>query len=125
MAEQPTLIRYFSDQAQSDLHAARLALLRTLQERPDASQRELSRALGLSLGKTHYLLHSLLGRGWVKVGNFRRSGNKAAYAYVLTPSGAREKVRLTRAFLARKELEYEQLRQAISDLKNELTEACR
>ena len=92
-----------------DAEAARLAVLRLLEQRPDMSQRELSEALGLSLGKTHYVLHSLLDRGLVKAGNFRRSGNKLAYAYVLTPTGLREKLRLTRAFLSRKEAEFEQL----------------
>ena len=111
--------------AHGDAEAARLAVLRLLEHRPDMSQRELSEALGLSLGKTHYVLHSLLDRGLVKAGNFRRSGNKLAYAYVLTPSGLREKLRLTRAFLSRKEAEFEQLRRTIAALKNELVDSSR
>ena len=111
--------------AHGDAEAARLAVLRLLQQRPDMSQRELSEALGLSLGKTHYVLHSLLDRGLVKAGNFHRSGNKLAYAYVLTPSGMREKLRLTRAFLQRKEAEFEQLQRTIAALKNELMDSNR
>ena len=103
-----------------DVDAAQLAVLQLLERSPDLSQRELSQALGLSLGKAHYVLHSLLDKGLVKAGNFRRSDNKLAYAYVLTPSGLREKMRLTRAFLTRKEAEFEQLRQTIVALKNEL-----
>ena len=106
--------------AHGDAEGARLAVLRLLQQRPDMSQRELSEALGLSLGKAHYVLHSLLDKGLVKVGNFRRSDDKLAYAYVLTPSGMREKLRLTKAFLARKEVEFEQLRRTIAALKGEL-----
>lgn len=106
--------------AHGDGEAARLAVLRLLEQRPELSQRELSEALGLSLGKAHYVLHSLLDKGLLKMGNFKRSDNKKAYAYALTPSGLREKLRLTRAFLARKELEFEQLRQTIESLKNEL-----
>ena len=106
--------------AHGDTEAARLAVLRLLEQRPDMSQRELSEALGLSLGKAHYVLHSLLDKGMVKVANFSRSGDKLAYAYVLTPSGLREKLRLTRAFLSRKEAEFEQLRHTIAALKNEL-----
>lgn len=108
--------------AHGDAEGARLAVLRLLEQRPDMSQRELSEALGLSLGKAHYVLHSLLDRGLVKAGNFRHSDNKLAYAYVLTPSGMREKLRLTRAFLARKEAEFEQLRRTIAALKGELPE---
>ena len=106
--------------AHGDAEAARLAVLRLLEQRPDLSQRDLSEALGLSLGKTHYVLHSLLDKGQVKAGNFRRSDNKLAYAYVLTPHGLREKLRLTKAFLSRKEAEFEQLRRTIATLKNEL-----
>ena len=121
MLEQATLVR--SDTAvHGNAEAARLAVLRLLQQRPDMSQRELSEALGLSLGKTHYVLHSLLDRGLVKAGNFRRSGNKLAYAYVLTPTGLREKLRLTRAFLQRKEAEFEHLQHTIAALKSELVE---
>lgn len=109
--------------APGDAEAARLAVLRLLEQRPEMSQRELSEALGLSLGKAHYVLHSLLDKGLVKAGNFRRSDNKLAYAYVLTPSGLREKVRLTRAFLSRKEAEFEQLRQTIESLRDELADA--
>jgi len=103
-----------------DPDAARLATLRLLSESPDLSQRELARALGLSLGKTHYVLHALLEKGLVKARNFRRSGRKLAYAYVLTPRGLTEKLQLTRSFLASKEAEYETLRSTIESLRSEL-----
>ena len=120
MVEQATPVRTDAP-AHGDAEAARLAVLRLLEQRPDMSQRELSEALGLSLGKTHYVLHSLLDKGLVKAGNFRRSDNKLAYAYVLTPSGLREKMHLTRTFLSRKEAEFEQLRHTIAMLKGELS----
>ena len=121
MVEQAAPLRA-SAPAHGDNDAARLAVLRLLDQRPDMSQRDLSEALGLSLGKTHYVLHSLLDHGLVKAGNFRRSGNKLAYAYVLTPTGLREKLRLTRTFLSRKEAEFEQLRHTIVALRNELVD---
>ncbi len=98
-------------------------MLRLLDQRPELSQRELSEQLGLSLGKAHHVLHSLLDRGLVKAGNFLRSDNKLAYAYVLTPTGLLEKMRLTRAFLSRKETEFEALRQTIASLRDELADA--
>lgn len=106
--------------AVSDPSAAQLTLLRLLAEHPQWSQRELSRALGLSVGKTHYLLHALLDKGLVKIGNFRRSDRKLAYAYVLTPAGLREKLQMTHSFLARKEAEFTQLRDTIAELRAEL-----
>ena len=106
-----------------DTDGARLAVLRLLEERPEMTQRELSQALGLSLGKAHYVLHSLVDKGLIKAGNFRRSNDKLAYAYLLTPAGLREKIRLTRAFLTRKEAEFEQLQRIIAALRNELAES--
>ena len=100
--------------------AAALEALRLLEARPELSQRELSRALGLSLGKTHYVLHALLGRGLLKIENFRRHNNKLAYAYLLTPKGMKEKMRLTRSFLARKEAEFERLSATIARLRQEV-----
>jgi EPS-associated MarR family transcriptional regulator len=106
--------------AAGDHEGARLAVLRLLAQHPELSQRQLSEQLGLSLGKTHYLLHALLDKGLVKVRNFRRSDRKLAYAYVLTPSGLRERVRMTRSFLARKEAEFETLQRTIAALRTEL-----
>ena len=98
----------------------RLAVLRLLQENPSTTQRELSRVLGLSLGKTHYLLHALLDKGLVKVQNFKRSDNKLAYAYLLTPSGMRHRAELTRRFLRQKEAEFDVLQQMLVQLRQEL-----
>lgn len=100
--------------------AATLEALRLLEGRPELTQRQLSRRLGLSLGKTHYVLHALLNKGLVKVENFRRNDNKLAYAYLLTPKGLKEKLRLTRAFLARKESEFETLQATIAQLRHEV-----
>jgi EPS-associated MarR family transcriptional regulator len=100
--------------------AATLEALRLLAAQPELSQRKLSQALGLSLGKTHYVLHALLDKGLVKIKNFRRNDNKLAYAYLLTPKGLREKVKLTRRFLARKEAEFELLQRTIAQLRQEV-----
>ena len=111
--------------AHGDPAEARLAMLRLLEKQPDMSQRELSQALGLSLGKTNYVIRALLDKGLVKARNFRRSGNKLAYAYVLTPSGFTEKLRLTKSFLSRKEAEFEDLQQTIAALRSELADTSR
>lgn len=105
---------------EQDPDASQLALLQLLNEQPALSQRELSRALGLSLGKTHYLLHALLDKGLVKVRNFKRNDNKLAYAYLLTPAGLGAKLALTRRFLARKEAEFEALKATIAALRAEV-----
>ena len=97
-----------------------LELLRQLDVDPQVNQRGLAVRLGLSLGKANYCLRALVRKGLVKIHNFRRSDNKLAYAYVLTPKGVREKARLTVAFLAIKQEEYERLQSEIARLKGEV-----
>lgn len=98
----------------------RLRVLRALDANPELSQRQLAAELGVSLGGVNYALKALVERGFVKAGNFRKSGNKVAYLYVLTPQGVAEKASLATAFLSRKLEEYEVLRQEIEALKGEV-----
>ena len=100
--------------------SAQIELLRLLEQHPEHSQRQLAAALGVSLGKTHYLLKALLGKGWVKAQNFKRSDNKVGYLYVLTPRGMGQRLKLTQSFLVRKEHEYEMLKNQIVLLREEL-----
>ena len=98
----------------------RLRVLRALEANPELSQRQLAAELGVSLGGVNYALKALVERGFVKADNFRKSGNKVAYLYVLTPQGLAEKASLATAFLGRKIDEYEVLRQEIEALKVEV-----
>ena len=98
----------------------RLKVLRVLEVNPELSQRQLAAELGVSLGGVNYALRALMERGFVKANNFRKSGRKAAYLYVLTPKGVVEKTSLAAAFLGRKLAEYEVLIQEIETLKGEL-----
>ena len=96
---------------------ARFRLLQALEQNPEATQRELAAALGLSLGAINYSLKALGERGLVKLGNFTRSDRKLAYAHVLTPAGLTEKAGLARRFIARKRQEYEALREELESLR--------
>ena len=98
----------------------RLRVLRALETNPELSQRQLAAELGVSLGGVNYALKALVERGFVKADNFRKSGNKVAYLYLLTPRGVAEKTSLAAAFLGRKLAEYEVLRQEIEQLKVEV-----
>ena len=98
----------------------RLRVLRALESNPELSQRQLAAELGVSLGGVNYALKALVERGFVKADNFRKSDNKVAYLYVLTPQGVAEKASLATAFLSRKLEEYEALRQEIEALKGEI-----
>jgi len=98
-------------------------VLRLLEQEPNLSQRALAARLGISLGKTHYLLQALLNKGLLKIRNFERSDSKLAYSYLLTPAGMLEKGRMTRDFLRRKEEEFQSLRMVIDQLQRELHDA--
>lgn len=95
-------------------------ILKTIEESPSISQREMAESLGLSLGKINYSVRSLIEKGWVKANNFKNSNNKIAYAYLLTPKGVASKTYLARRFLERKMHEYEMLHAEIEKLKEDL-----
>ena len=100
----------------------RYRILRELERDPQLSQRDLANSLGVSVGKTNYCLRALVDRGLVKVENFRRSGNKLAYAYQLTPRGIADKARVTKRFLKIKLREYESLQSEIEELRKEVAD---
>ena len=95
-------------------------ILKILKDNPKMTQRQLSKELGLSLGKTNYVIHALIDKGWMKLSNFKRSDNKLGYIYLLTPEGVTEKSILAQNFLSRKLKEYNRLKEEIETLKSEL-----
>jgi EPS-associated MarR family transcriptional regulator len=94
--------------------------LKTLETNPELTQRQLAEELGISLGKTHYLIKSLINVGWVKLDNFQKSNNKWGYAYLLTPIGIAEKATVTARFLIKKQREYNALKDEIAQLQAEV-----
>lgn len=96
------------------------SLLKTLEENPGLTQRELAKKLGVSLGKVNYCLNKLAEKGSLKINNFRNSANKLAYAYLLTPQGIESRARMTVEFLKVKVHEYERLRAEINELQREV-----
>ena len=104
----------------SDRAEMRFRVMRALEQDPKMSQRDLARALGVSLGGVNYCLKALIEKGAIKVENFRASDNKMRYAYVLTPDGVGERARLTKRFLQRKIREYDALKAEIDGLQVEL-----
>ena len=91
-----------------------LEILRKIEENPNLTQRQIAEHLGLSLGKINYLIKALLGKGMVKVDNFRKSDRKLGYLYLLTPEGVDRKRKLTLLFLQRKAEEFDRLKEEIN-----------
>jgi EPS-associated MarR family transcriptional regulator len=107
------------------LEETRYKILRLLEASPAISQREVARALGMSVGKVNYSLRALVGRGWVKATNFKNSNNKAAYMYLLTPNGIEQKAKLAMQFLRVKMDEYDRLGVEIEQVRSEIQERAR
>lgn len=107
--------------SQSQKDELYLKIMRLFAEQPYLSQRELAGKLGISIGATHYCVKALLNKGYVKLENFANSKHKNKYAYVLTPSGLKEKIFLTRRYLEIKKEEYELLRAELEKIDTSFT----
>lgn len=97
-----------------DIH---FRVLHLLEEKPEMTQRELAKKLGISLGGVNYCLKALIDIGHIKAKNFQKNPNKTTYFYLLTPKGIAEKTHLTLGFLRRKMQEYENLKAEIESVK--------
>jgi len=95
-------------------------LLKLIQENPDITQRQLAEIMGVSVGKVNYCIKALVAVGHVKLNNFKESKNKLGYMYVLTPKALKEKGQITMLFLQQRQEQYEQLKQEIEELKDQL-----
>ena len=100
-------------------------VLKFIESNPEMTQRELASELDVSLGKVNYCLKAMVEKGWIKVQNFKKSNNKLAYLYLLTPKGIEQKASVTVNFLKRKITEYETLEKEIKDLKAEVESSLR
>lgn len=99
---------------------AHLHILKLIEKHPEISQRELAKALGISLGMLNFQLNALIDKGFVKIESFRKAGDRLnKIAYLLTPEGISNRVQLTRDYLARKEAEYVALQTELKELRKE------
>jgi EPS-associated MarR family transcriptional regulator len=108
-------LQFHSDSSMTPEEQTQFRLLRTLEQHPEYSQREVAEAVGISLGRTNYVLHALIGKGLVKIGRFLESDKKLTKtAYFL-----RLRVDLTQGYIARKKHEYEALKAELEALERE------
>ncbi len=88
-----------------------LTIIKAIETYPAATQRAISQELGVSLGKTNYLLRELIKKGFVKGKSFSRNpGKLRKINYILTAKGLEEKMRLILHFLKKKEAEFNLLK---------------
>lgn len=72
-----------------------LSVLSAVEEEPDLTQKDLALRLGVAVGMVNSYLKRVIYKGYVKTRNLQRRRLK----YLLTPSGIKEKTRLTYEFL--------------------------
>ena len=95
-----------------------LEILSNIEANPKLTQRQIAKKLGVSLGKTNYLIQALLSKGFLKINNFRKSDNKLGYLYLLTPKGLEIRRKLTTLYLQRKSEEFDKLKKEMERIKN-------
>ena len=95
-------------------------LLKLLVSETNLSQREMAKRMGISLGKTNYVLTELAHKGIIKIKGFKSARHKIPYTYMLTPEGLEEKGKLTVRFLKRKVSEYEEIKVQINEIYHEV-----
>ena len=88
-----------------------LLIIKEIETKPSATQRHLSSKLGISLGKTNYLLKELIKKSIIKVRNLSDNpGKLGKIQYYLTKEGLEHKIELMQHFLKEKEVKYNQLK---------------
>lgn len=86
-----------------------LYLIKEIESCPLITQRGLSTKLGISLGKTNYLLRELTKNGFIEIEHTPDYSRKIKKVkYLITPKGTEEKTRLTHLFFKIKKQDYEQ-----------------
>jgi len=111
-----------SDKITKQREDVHFRVLRLLESRPDASQREIAEELGVSLGAINFCVKALIGKGHIKLANFKASKNKLGYVYVLTPEGISHRTQLAAGFIERKMAEYEAIRAELEKLRGEFAQ---
>lgn len=93
--------------------------LRELSKDGTLSQRDLSKKMGVSLGRVNYIVNALLKKGYIKARRFKNARNKIGYMYVMTPKGISIRMTMAYNFLRSKSEEFERLRREIEMLRDE------
>ena len=96
-----------------------MKVMRLISQSPEMSTRQVADEVRISNGSAYYVLTALVEKGFVKLGNFKKSPRKGQYAYLLTPKGIREKSILTHSFIERKRQEFAVLKAEIKALEAE------
>ena len=105
------------DDIRDDIKEDIFNILRILYTDESPTQRDLSSHLGMSLGKTNYLLKVIIQRGLVSIKHFTEGGQRAKkLKYYVTKKGIETKLSYTYYYLKRKEDEYLRLKKEAEEI---------
>jgi EPS-associated MarR family transcriptional regulator len=88
-----------------------LQVLESLAE--NKTQTTIAQELTMAIGKVNYIANALIGKGFIKAGNFVNAKNKKKYKYLLTEKGLEEKITITKKFIKIKKAEYEKMQREL------------
>ena len=88
-----------------------LQVLESLAE--NKTQTTIAQELTMAIGKVNYIANALIGKGFIKAGNFVNAKNKKKYKYLLTEKGLDEKITITKKFIKIKKAEYEKMQKEL------------
>ncbi len=88
-----------------------LRLLLEVEDKPDATQRELSQRVGIALGLTNVMLRNLAQKGYLRA----TQAHWKRWLYALTPEGFSHKIRLTVSYIHRALDHYQNVRQTLRE----------
>ncbi|MGH0051831.1 MAG: winged helix-turn-helix transcriptional regulator [Sphaerochaetaceae bacterium] len=94
------------------------SILSYIEQNSDATQRELSEHVGVSLGMINILLKRLVKKGLVKIERLQPNSVK----YFLTPAGIANKLERTYGYIVRTYRELESLKQRIAIVSEQIAE---
>lgn len=99
--------------------ALELSILHYIDQHAEATQRQLSEHVGVSLGTINLLLKKFVRRGWLQITRLQANSVK----YFLTPSGLANKVERTYRYVIRTYDEINRIRSRIVTIANSIVNA--
>lgn len=104
---------------QSSNNSRELSVLNYIDQHAEATQRELSQQVGMSLGAINLLVKKFIKKGFVKVERLQPNSVK----YFLTPAGIANKIERTYHYMARSFAEVNHMRNRIVLVANALAQS--
>lgn len=92
-------------------------VIKEIESNPSHTQRSLAKKLNVSLGKINFIISGLVEKGIVKAKKIKNHPGKIRWQYILTPKGIKEKIKITKEYLYKRTIKFENLKKELEELK--------